>query len=60
MAAINPFTISLFVMLLLVVVYLGKFVKMLLPMNLWGLWIIGSVAIIGISIYVMDCISYRR
>lgn len=60
MAAVNPFTISLSVLLLLVVVYLGEFVKLLLPMNLWGLWIIGTIVIIGIAIYVMDCISYRR
>ena len=48
MAAVNPFTISLSVLLLLVVVYLGEFVKLLLPMNLWGSWIIGTIAIIGI------------
>ena len=59
-AAMNQVTTSLSVLLLLVVVYLGEFVKLLVPMNLCGLWLIGSIALIGISIYVSDCISYRR
>lgn len=58
--SINPLTASASIILLLVVVYLGEFVKMLLPMNLLGLWILGTIAIIGISLYVMDCIRYRR
>ena len=57
---INPWTASASIILLPIVVYLGEFVKMLLPMNLFGLWIFGTIAIIGISIYMMDCMKYRR
>lgn len=58
--SINPLTASASIILLLIVVYLGEFVKMLLPMNLLGLWILGTIAIIGVSMYMMDCIRYRR
>lgn len=60
MKAGNLCTIAILILLLLVVVYLGEFVKLLLPMNLVGLWLLGMVVIIGVSIYVVECIKNRR
>lgn len=60
MKAGNPYTIAILILLLLVVVYLGEFVKQLWPMNLVGLWLVGMVVIIGVSIYVMECKENRR
>lgn len=60
MGPINLWTASASIILLLIMVYLGEFVKTLLLMNLLGMWINGTIAIIDISIYVMDCIRYRR
>ncbi|MBQ8166477.1 MAG: transposon-encoded TnpW family protein [Lachnospiraceae bacterium] len=58
--ATNVFTIALSLLLLLIVVYLGEYVKAILSMNLLGLWMIGTIIIIGSGIYVIDCIRYRR
>lgn len=58
--AMNPVTISLSLLLLLIVVYLGAFVKLVVSLNLLGLWLIGTIIIIGMSIYVADCIAYRH
>lgn len=60
MKAWNVWTIAIVILLLMVVVYLGEFVKLLLPMNLVGLWLVGTVVIIGVSIYVVECIKNRR
>lgn len=60
MTAGNPYTVAVFILLLLVVVYLGEFVKRLLPINLMGLWLLGMVVIIGVSIYVVECFENRR
>ena len=46
--------------LLLIVVYLGEYVKLVLSMNLLGLWLIGTIIIIAVCIYVTDCMKYRR
>lgn len=58
--ALNLVTISLSLLLLLIVVYLGELVKIVVSMNLLGLWIIGTIIIIGSGIYVIDYIRYRR
>lgn len=58
--ATNVFTIALSLLLLLIVVYLGEYVKAIVSMNLLGLWMIGTIIIIGSGIYVIDCIRYRR
>lgn len=48
------------VLLLLIVVYLGEYVKLVLSMNLLGLWFIGTIITIAGFIYVIDCMKYRR
>ena len=58
--ALNPLTISISLLLLLIVVYLGEYVKLAVSMNLLGLWLIGTIIIIGGCIYVIDCMKYRR
>ena len=60
LAAVNPLTISISLLLLLIVVYLGEYVKLILAINLLGLWLIGTIIIIGSGIYVIDCMKYRR
>ena len=60
MKARNPYTVAVIILLLLVVVYLGEFVKLLLPINLVGLWLLGIIVIIGLSIYVVECIRNRK
>lgn len=58
--ATNVFAIALSLLLLLIVVYLGEYVKAIISMNLLGLWVIETIIIIGSGIYVIDCIRYRR
>ena len=58
--AVNLLTIALSLLLLLIVVYLGEYVKLVLSMNLLGLWLIGTIIIIAVCIYVTDCMKYRR
>lgn len=58
--AVNPLTIFFSLLLLLIVVYLGEYVKLVLTINLLGLWLIGTIIIIGSCIYVIDCMKYRR
>lgn len=57
---VNLLTIALSLLLLLIVVYLGEYVKLVLSMNLLGLWLIGTIIIIAVCIYVTDCMKYRR
>lgn len=57
---VNLLTIALSLLLLLIVVYLGEYVKLVLSMNLLGLWLIGTIIIIAVCIYVADCMKYRR
>lgn len=60
METVNPLTISISLLLLLIVVYLGEYVKLVLSINLLGLWFIGTIIIIAGFIYVIHCMKYRR
>lgn len=52
-------TVSIAIPLLMVVVYLGDYIRMILPMNLFLLWLIGIGGLIVAGIYVAECKKYH-
>lgn len=52
-------TVSIAILLLMVVVYLGDYIRMILPMNLLLLWIVGVGVLLVAGIYVVECNKYR-
>lgn len=58
-SGINMWTVSAAILLLMVVVYLGDYIRMILPMNLLLLWIVGVGVLLVAGIYVVECNKYR-
>lgn len=58
-SGINMWTVSIAILLLMVVVYLGDYIRMILPMNLLLLWIVGVGVLLVAGIYVVECNKYR-
>ena len=52
-------TVSIAILLMMVVVYLGDYIRMILPMNLLLLWLVGIGILLAIGIYVAECNKYR-
>ena len=52
-------TVSIAILLLMVVVYLGDYIRMILPMNLFLLWLIDVGVLLAAGIYVAECSKYR-
>ena len=51
-SGINMWTVSIAILLLMVVVYLGDYIRMILPINLFLLWLIGVGVLLAIGIYI--------
>lgn len=58
-SGVNMWTVSIAILLLMVVVYLGDYIRMILPMNLLLLWIVGVGVLLVAGIYVAECSKYR-
>ena len=58
-SGINMWTVSIAILLMMVVVYLGDYIRMILPMNLFLLWLIGLGVLLVAGIYVAECNKYR-
>lgn len=52
-------TVSIAILLLMVVVYLGDYIRMILPINLLLLWLVGVGVLFVAGIYVAECSKYR-
>ena len=52
-------TVSIAILLLMVVVYLGDYIRMILPINLFLLWLIDVGGLLVAGIYVAECNKYR-
>lgn len=58
-SGINMWTVSIAILLLMVVVYLGDYIRMILPINLFLLWLIDVGVLLAAGIYVAECSKYR-
>lgn len=58
-SGINMWTVSIAILLLMVVVYLGDYIRMILPINLFLLWLIGVGVLLAAGIYVAECSKYH-
>jgi hypothetical protein len=58
-SGINMWTVSIAILLLMVVVYLGDYIRMILPINLLLLWLVGVGVLLVAGIYVAECSKYR-
>lgn len=58
-SGINMWTVSIAILLLMVVVYLGDYIRMILPINLFLLWLIGVGVLLAAEIYVAECKEYH-
>ena len=58
-SGINMWTVSITILLLMVVVYLGDYIRMILPINLFLLWLIGVGVLLAAEIYVAECKEYH-
>lgn len=58
-SGVNMWTVSIAILLLMVVVYIGDYIRMILPMNLLLLWIVGVGVLLVAGIYVVECNKYR-
>ena len=58
-SGINMWTVSAAILLLMVVVYLGDYIRMIVPINLFLLWLVGVGALLAAEIYVAECKEYH-
>lgn len=58
-SGVNMWTVSAAILLLMVVVYLGDYIRMIVPINLFLLWLVGVGALLAAEIYVAECKEYH-
>lgn len=57
--AVNAWVVSVWMFLLMIVVYLGDYIAAMIQLNLLSIWLIGSMLALGASVYIEGCKKYR-
>lgn len=58
-SGINMWTVSAAMLLLMVVVYLGDYIRLIFPINLLLIWLISVCVLLAVGLYVVECNKYR-